>query len=79
MYLMWNDFAIYWIHRALHHPLLYKPIHKLHHKWLVSSPVSVYLFGQLRALPCSKTPAALCRRLDELKSCRCVTDKDMIN
>ncbi len=28
-----EDFFFYWIHRALHHPLLYQKIHKIHHKF----------------------------------------------
>eukprot|EP00158_Paraphelidium_tribonemae_P001710 Partr_v1_DN24708_c1_g1_i2_m37333 putative C-5 sterol desaturase len=34
-FLLFTDMCIYWIHRALHHPLLYARIHKPHHKWLV--------------------------------------------
>lgn len=33
-FLLFTDFSIYWIHRCLHHPLLYKHLHKLHHKWI---------------------------------------------
>ena len=36
LFILWLDMAIYWIHRWLHHRLLYAPIHKLHHK--VSMP-----------------------------------------
>ncbi len=28
--------CIYWIHRLLHHPLVYPTIHKTHHLWKVS-------------------------------------------
>lgn len=34
LYLVWNDFTIYWIHRLEHHPSVYKYIHKPHHKWI---------------------------------------------
>jgi lathosterol oxidase len=34
LYLGFNDFAIYWIHRLEHHPSVYKYIHKPHHKWI---------------------------------------------
>ena len=37
-FLVFTDMLIYWIHRWLHHPLLYGPIHKLHHKWIISTP-----------------------------------------
>ena len=36
-FLGFTDFAIYWIHRWLHLPFLYKHIHKPHHKWLGES------------------------------------------
>jgi sterol desaturase/sphingolipid hydroxylase (fatty acid hydroxylase superfamily) len=32
--LMFNEFVFYFIHRALHHPLLYKHIHKKHHQYV---------------------------------------------
>ena len=28
-----EDFFFYWIHRFLHHPYLYKKIHKIHHEF----------------------------------------------
>jgi lathosterol oxidase len=37
LYLFWNDFGIYWIHRLEHHPRIYKYIHKPHHKWIGES------------------------------------------
>lgn len=54
-FLMFTDFCIYWIHRWLHHPLLYGPLHKLHHKWKVPSPYASHAFhpvdGFLQSLP----------------------------
>lgn len=38
LYMAFNDFAIYWIHRLEHHPSVYKYIHKPHHKWIGKSP-----------------------------------------
>lgn len=38
LYLMFTDGLVYWIHRLLHHRLLYKRIHKDHHTWKVPSP-----------------------------------------
>lgn len=29
-FLVFTDFGIYWIHRFLHHPILYKRLHKVH-------------------------------------------------
>lgn len=34
LFMAFNDFAIYWIHRLEHHPSVYKYIHKPHHKWI---------------------------------------------
>ena len=28
-FLLFTDFGIYWIHRYLHHPILYKRLHKV--------------------------------------------------
>lgn len=46
LFMIWNDFLIYWIHRLEHHPSVYKYIHKPHHKWIgrcsnTSSPISL--------------------------------------
>lgn len=35
LFMAWNDFAVYWVHRALHHPILYKRVHKVHHLFKV--------------------------------------------
>ncbi|KAF9432705.1 c-5 sterol desaturase [Entomortierella beljakovae] len=43
-FLMFTDFGIYWIHRWLHHPLIYKRIHKPHHKWIVPTPFASHAF-----------------------------------
>jgi lathosterol oxidase len=37
LYMFFNDFFIYWIHRLEHHPRIYKHIHKPHHKWISKS------------------------------------------
>jgi len=54
-YVLFTDFMIYWIHRWLHHPLLYGPIHKLHHKWIVTTPFASHAFhwldGFLQGVP----------------------------
>ncbi len=33
LYLLGTDLALYWAHRLFHTPLLYKKIHKVHHRW----------------------------------------------
>ncbi|CAO3631269.1 unnamed protein product [Cunninghamella blakesleeana] len=54
-FLFFTDMGIYWIHRFLHHPLLYKPLHKLHHKWIVPTPFASHAFhpldGYLQSVP----------------------------
>ena len=47
MFLMFNDCLIYWIHRWIHHPALYKYIHKEHHRWLVPTPWASHAFHPL--------------------------------
>ena len=47
MFLLFSDTCVYWIHRALHHRLLYTPIHKLHHKYKETTPFSSYAFHPL--------------------------------
>lgn len=39
-----TDCLIYFIHRGLHHPLMYKPIHKLHHTYKWCTPFSSHAF-----------------------------------
>lgn len=46
-FLVFTDFCIYWIHRGLHHPLLYGPIHKQHHLWKVPTPWASHAFHPL--------------------------------
>lgn len=33
-FLLFTDYCIYWVHRWLHIPILYKTFHKPHHKWI---------------------------------------------
>ncbi|KAL0079337.1 hypothetical protein J3Q64DRAFT_1702099 [Phycomyces blakesleeanus] len=54
-FLAFTDCGIYWIHRWEHHPLLYKRMHKLHHKWIVPTPFASHAFkavdGYAQSLP----------------------------
>ncbi|KII89841.1 hypothetical protein PLICRDRAFT_40014 [Plicaturopsis crispa FD-325 SS-3] len=43
-FLFFTDIGIYFIHRGLHHPLVYKTLHKPHHKWLVPTPFASHAF-----------------------------------
>lgn len=55
LFLMFTDGLIYWIHRFLHHRLVYKYLHKDHHKWKIPTPYSSHAFhpvdGFLQSLP----------------------------
>ncbi|XP_013789452.1 lathosterol oxidase-like [Limulus polyphemus] len=54
-FLMFTDCLIYWIHRGLHHKLVYKHIHKPHHKWKIPTPFASHAFhpldGFLQSVP----------------------------
>lgn len=53
--LAFADFGVYWIHRWLHHPLIYKYIHKPHHSYKVVTPYASHAFhpvdGWAQSLP----------------------------
>lgn len=56
MFLFITDMMIYFIHRGLHDvPLLYKYIHKPHHKWIMTTPFASHAFhpvdGFLQGVP----------------------------
>lgn len=54
-FLMFTDGTIYWIHRFLHHKLVYKYIHKPHHWWKLPTPFASHAFhpvdGFLQSVP----------------------------
>jgi len=54
-FLWFTDLAIYWVHRWLHLPSLYKHLHKPHHKWIIPTPFASHAFhpvdGYLQSLP----------------------------
>ncbi|PWY92632.1 copper-transporting ATPase [Aspergillus heteromorphus CBS 117.55] len=45
LFIAFTDSGIYWIHRWLHHPLVYRWLHKKHHKWVVPTPFASYAFN----------------------------------
>ncbi|KAJ5752331.1 hypothetical protein N7520_009248 [Penicillium odoratum] len=47
LFIFFTDFFIYWIHRGLHHPRVYKVLHKPHHKWIMPSPFASHAFHPL--------------------------------
>lgn len=46
-FLMFTDALIYWIHRMLHTRVLYKYLHKAHHKWKMPTPFASHAFHPL--------------------------------
>ena len=46
-FIAFTDFFIYWIHRGLHHPRIYKTLHKPHHKWIMPTPFASHAFHPL--------------------------------
>jgi lathosterol oxidase len=47
VFILFTDFFIYWIHRGLHNPLVYKHLHKPHHKWIMPTPFASHAFHPL--------------------------------
>jgi lathosterol oxidase len=47
LFLFFTDFFIYLIHRGLHHPSIYKTLHKPHHKWIMPTPFASHAFHPL--------------------------------
>ena len=45
-----HDTYFYWMHRLMHHPLLYRHIHLLHHRSVNPSPWAAYAFHPLEAV-----------------------------
>ncbi|KAH8821513.1 hypothetical protein F5884DRAFT_90218 [Xylogone sp. PMI_703] len=55
LFIFFTDMFVYMIHRGLHHPLLYKSLHKPHHKWIMPTPYASIAFhpvdGWAQSLP----------------------------
>ncbi|RDB25784.1 Lathosterol oxidase [Hypsizygus marmoreus] len=55
LFLLFTDYCIYWIHRWLHVPIVYKYLHKPHHKWIIPTPFASHAFhpvdGYFQSLP----------------------------
>ncbi|KAK8081777.1 Delta(7)-sterol 5(6)-desaturase [Apiospora saccharicola] len=47
LFLIFTDFLVYWIHRGLHHKLVYKTLHKPHHRWIMPTPYASHAFHPL--------------------------------
>ncbi|XP_067910184.1 lathosterol oxidase isoform X2 [Heterodontus francisci] len=54
-FLFFTDMCIYWIHRFLHHRLVYRHLHKPHHIWKIATPFASHAFhpvdGFLQSIP----------------------------
>ncbi|KAG7192318.1 c-5 sterol desaturase [Scheffersomyces spartinae] len=54
-FILFTDCGIYFIHRWLHWPSVYKALHKPHHKWIVCTPFASHAFhpvdGWCQSLP----------------------------
>lgn len=48
--LLLHDTYFYWAHRLMHHPFLYKYVHKVHHDSIDPSPFAAFSFHPLEAL-----------------------------
>lgn len=48
--LVMHDTWFYWIHRMMHHPVLYKWFHTVHHRSINPSPWAAYAFHPLEAV-----------------------------
>lgn len=45
MFFAFTDFMVYCFHRGLHHPVIYKYVHKLHHTYKYTTPFSSHAFN----------------------------------
>lgn len=53
------EIFFYYTHRALHHPLLYPRVHKIHHRWVYPSAVSTFYAHPLEHALTNVIPVAL--------------------
>lgn len=62
-FILFTDCGIYFIHRFLHWPAVYKALHKPHHKWIVCTPFASHAFhpvdGWFQSLPYHLYPLVL--------------------
>ncbi len=40
----------YWVHKGMHHPKVFRHVHKIHHESLISSPWTAFSFHPLEAI-----------------------------
>ncbi|KAL2162747.1 hypothetical protein VTH06DRAFT_6583 [Thermothelomyces fergusii] len=49
LFVLFSDTCMYWMHRAFHHPLLFRIFHHKHHRYVVPTPFSAYAFDPIEA------------------------------
>ncbi len=49
-YILAHDAYFYWVHRAMHHPKLFKTFHRHHHRSTAPTPFAAYSFAMPEAL-----------------------------
>jgi Delta7-sterol 5-desaturase len=48
--MLWHDTWFYWTHRAMHHPKIFKHVHKVHHLSRKTNVMTAVAFHQLEAV-----------------------------
>jgi sterol desaturase/sphingolipid hydroxylase (fatty acid hydroxylase superfamily)/uncharacterized protein (DUF2147 family) len=48
--IVFHDFYFYWTHRLMHHPKIYRHVHRVHHKSTNPSPWAAYSFHPFEAI-----------------------------
>ena len=48
--IFWHDTYFYWTHKWMHHPKIYKHVHRIHHKSVSPSPWTAYSFHPYEAI-----------------------------
>ncbi|KAK3294106.1 uncharacterized protein B0H64DRAFT_324900 [Chaetomium fimeti] len=47
LFVLFSDTCMYWLHRAFHHPVLFRMAHYKHHMFVIPTPFSAYAFDPL--------------------------------
>lgn len=50
LYMLLQETYYYWIHRWMHHPAIFRMVHKVHHDSKISSPFTAFSFHPIEAL-----------------------------
>jgi sterol desaturase/sphingolipid hydroxylase (fatty acid hydroxylase superfamily) len=52
----WHGFWFYWMHRLMHKPMFYKPIHSIHHLWVHTEAYSAFDCHPIEHILCNLLP-----------------------